>query len=127
MADLDRPMTLGDASDMPAWTQEQLLDQLLIAIPGMDLIPDEIMSSNRRARQAMAARDEERHPCVICSQPASFVAVAGPGELVGGARWMDLCGGCYAGVRRLTDSWDEELAAQRWRYLVTEGFIEPAE
>lgn len=112
---------------MAARTQEQLLDQLLIALPGMDLIPGEITASNRRIRQAMAARDEEHHTCVICGQPSRYVAVAGPSALIGGARWMDLCGGCHAGVHQLTDNWDDALAAQRWRYLVTEGFIEPAE
>ena len=108
-------------------TESQLLDALLIAIPKMDLIPDDIASSRRRLRAAIEERDAIPRECVLCHGQATVVAVTEASELMGGMRWMDLCASCEAAMARLRASWDDEAAWRRWRYLVTEGFMEPAE
>jgi hypothetical protein len=112
---------------MGPMTDEQLLDVLLLAIPRMEPIPYDVARRQRRLDEAMAARDDEDHACVICAKRARFVIVAGPSDLFGVARWMDLCVRCDAGMRHLMNHWPgDDAALQRLAYLRLEGFVTQA-
>jgi len=106
----------------------QVLERLWSVMNDLPCVPPLVLAADARRCRAMdhRARDE-RHDCALCPELARAALIAGPSDLIGAARWLDVCWACYGqlkviGIGGLTDA-ELLIMYEEWqaRRTITHG------
>jgi len=81
------------------------LERFWAVMESLPFVPRLVLADDARRCRAMDYRaHDERHACALCAPRyvrAEAAVIAGPSDLIGAARWLDVCWACYGQIRAI--------------------------